>query len=112
MRALDGRAHDTVEAVFEDRDGNLWIGSTRGLERIRDGVFTTYTATEGLPAATQGPVYTDDDDRSWVAPATGGLTGSGAARSNASPPAVSAPMSSTRLPGAPTRSGSAASAAA
>ena len=28
---------------------------------------------QGLPAATQGPVYADDDERIWFAPSTGGL---------------------------------------
>ena len=31
-----------VSAVFEDRDGNLWVGTDRGIERWRDRVFTTY----------------------------------------------------------------------
>lgn len=61
-----------VTSVFEDRDRNLWIGTNRGIERLRDGVFTTYSSAQGLPAGTYGPVYVDDT-RTWVAPVDGGL---------------------------------------
>jgi signal transduction histidine kinase/ligand-binding sensor domain-containing protein len=61
-----------VTTVFEDRDRNLWIGTNRGIERLRDGIFTTYSAAGGLPTGTYGPVYVDGD-RTWIAPFAGGL---------------------------------------
>ncbi len=61
-----------VTSVFEDRDRNLWIGTNRGIERLRDGVFTTYSAAQGLPDGTYGPVYVDIS-HTWVAPVDGGL---------------------------------------
>ena len=37
-------------SLYEDRDGNLWIGSEDGaLMRYRAGGFTTYTIEQGLP---------------------------------------------------------------
>lgn len=63
----------TVTAAFEDRDGNLWIGTTRGIERWRDGVFTAYSSAQGLPSASSGPVYLDSIGRTWFAPSDGGL---------------------------------------
>ena len=68
----DRRRRGIVTGLFEDRDGNLWIGTTRGIERIRDGAFTTYSSAQGLPSDVYGPVYVDSD-RTWVAPADGGL---------------------------------------
>ena len=36
--------------MFEDRDGNLWIGTEgQGVTRYKDGIFTTYTTENGLP---------------------------------------------------------------
>lgn len=61
-----------VTSIFEDRDRNLWIGTNRGIERLRDGVFTTYSAAQGLPDGSYGPVYVDDR-RTWIAPVDGGL---------------------------------------
>src|SRR6267142_363237 len=63
-----------INALFEDREGNLWAGGGRGLERIRDGTFVTYTLAAGSPPSKQdGPVYVDSENRTWFAPAGGGL---------------------------------------
>src|SRR5262245_45616262 len=69
----DRARRGAVTTVFEDRDRNLWIGTNRGIERLRDGVFTTYSAAQGLPTDTYGPVYVDANRRAWIAPAAGGL---------------------------------------
>jgi signal transduction histidine kinase/ligand-binding sensor domain-containing protein len=63
---------DAVTAVFEDRDRNLWIGTNRGIERLRDGVFTTYSDAQGLPAGTYGALDVDADC-TWIAPIERGL---------------------------------------
>jgi signal transduction histidine kinase/ligand-binding sensor domain-containing protein len=62
-----------VTSVFEDREGNVWIGTERGIERWRDPVFTSYSTPEGLPASAVGPVYVDSRERTWFAPTSGGL---------------------------------------
>jgi ligand-binding sensor domain-containing protein len=62
----------TITAVFEDRDRNLWVGTTDGIERWRNGVFTTYATAQGLPSDSSGPVYVDST-RTWFAPSRGGL---------------------------------------
>jgi ligand-binding sensor domain-containing protein len=70
-RAPGNRRH--VSTLFEDREGNLWVGGDRGIERWRDPVFTTYSTAQGLPADTIGPLFVDGQDRTWFAPTTGGL---------------------------------------
>ena len=62
-----------VTALFEDREGILWMGTRRGIERLRDSVFTTYSLAAGLPAEINGPVYVDPRGRTWFAPSQGGL---------------------------------------
>src|SRR5262249_16020325 len=64
---------DAVTAVFEDREGNLWIGSAGGIERLRDSAFVTYSSFEGLPSDRSGPVYADLEERTWFAPVDVGL---------------------------------------
>jgi signal transduction histidine kinase/ligand-binding sensor domain-containing protein len=74
VRKDDERAVPTnVTALFEDRDSNLWIGTTDGLERMRDGVFTSYASPQGLPSDSAGPLFIDADGRTWFAPTRGGL---------------------------------------
>jgi ligand-binding sensor domain-containing protein/signal transduction histidine kinase len=73
--SIAGRQHPGahVASVFEDRDGSLWVGTDRGIERWRDPVFTTFSVREGLPSDAVGPVYVDPLQRTWFAPTTGGL---------------------------------------
>lgn len=62
-----------VSTIFEDRENNIWAATPRGLERFRNTVFTTFSASDGPPGATNGPVYVDTEGRTWFAPAKGGL---------------------------------------
>jgi signal transduction histidine kinase len=70
----DGRrSHEAVTALFEDREGDLWIGRAGGIERLRDSAFVTYSRAEGLPADNINPVFVDSEDRLWMPPIDGGL---------------------------------------
>ncbi|MGJ5814438.1 sensor histidine kinase [Paludibaculum fermentans] len=64
---------EAVTAVFEDREGNIWMGSASGVERLRDSVFVTYGEPEGLPSENSGPVFPESAGRTWFAPVDGGL---------------------------------------
>ena len=48
LTAADGLASDDVRVIFEDRSHDIWLGSISGLQRLHRGVFTTYTASDGL----------------------------------------------------------------
>ena len=51
-RPSNGLSSNAVRAIQEDRDGALWIGTRGGgLNRLKDGRFTTYT-DEGRPRRT------------------------------------------------------------
>jgi ligand-binding sensor domain-containing protein len=41
-------ASDGVQALYLDRDQTLWIATRHGLNRLKDGRFTTYTVNDGL----------------------------------------------------------------
>ena len=70
----DARTRGNATALFEDRDGLIWIGTTRGLERLRDGVFTTWSGAQGLLVDAIGPVHVDPASGDvWFAPVDGGL---------------------------------------
>jgi ligand-binding sensor domain-containing protein len=64
---------NAVTAIFEDREGDLWIGSANSLERLRDSAFVTYSLPEGLPADGSKPLYVDSENRLWFPPVDGGL---------------------------------------
>ena len=70
---IDRQKEDAVTALYLDDEDVIWYGGSHGIERLRDGTFTTYTSSEGLPPTGTGPVYVDSDGRTWFAPLTGGL---------------------------------------
>jgi ligand-binding sensor domain-containing protein len=47
----DGLTSNDVRLIFEDRSGDIWLGTISGLQRLHKGGFTTYTALDGLPGA-------------------------------------------------------------
>ena len=67
------RGDGGINAIFEDRDGNIWVGGAQGLERVQDSIFLTYSPAVSLPSESNGPIYVDPDNRTWFAPASGGL---------------------------------------
>jgi signal transduction histidine kinase len=69
----DTKPGEPVTSLFEDREGDLWIGREQGIERRRASTFTGYLAAEGLPSQANGPIYVDEEDRTWFAPFDGGL---------------------------------------
>ena len=64
---------ESMTALFEDREGSLWIGHADGIERLRDSAFVTYSLPEGVPTDGSNPVYVDSEGRAWFPPVTGGL---------------------------------------
>ena len=72
--ANDTLASDLVLALFEDREGDLWIGTeASGLTVLRDQKITTYTAKDGLSDDLIRCVYQDHAGASWFG-TNGGLT--------------------------------------
>ncbi|MGA7314070.1 MAG: two-component regulator propeller domain-containing protein [Silvibacterium sp.] len=49
LTAKDGLASNDARILFEDNTHDIWIGTIAGLQRLHDGVFTTYTEDDGLP---------------------------------------------------------------
>ena len=59
---------DMVRCLFEDREGDLWIGANGGLSRWRNDIFMVYGKPEGLPSDAPNAVFQDS-----TRPRLGGL---------------------------------------
>ena len=46
----NGLSSVDISSVTEDRNGNIWVGSSEGAMKITQSNFSTFTAADGLPA--------------------------------------------------------------
>jgi len=56
----DGLSGNSIWAIFEDREGDIWVGTNEGLDRFRDFAVPTlsgFNATYSLVAANDGSVW-------------------------------------------------------
>jgi PAS domain S-box-containing protein len=66
MSTAQGIVDNEVLSVAEDREGTLWIGTLRGMQRLKDGKITTYTVKDGLPVNIARNILVDRDDNLWI----------------------------------------------
>jgi len=64
---LDGLSGDISCSLFEDREGNVWFASSRGLDRFRELPVTTISTKQGLSSDSTLSVVAATDGSIWVA---------------------------------------------
>src|SRR5262249_15130448 len=62
----DGLSGDTVSALFEDREGNVWVATWNGLDRFREFAVATFTVNQGLSNSIVGSVLAARDGSVWL----------------------------------------------
>ena len=66
---------NVVDALLEDRQGNLWIGTLGGgLTRLSDGRFQTFTTRDGLSNNVVTCLLQDASGDIWIGSYGGGLS--------------------------------------
>ncbi len=63
----DGLSGDISCSLFEDREGNVWFGSSRGLDRFRELPVTTISVKQGLSSDAASSLAAGADGSVWVA---------------------------------------------
>jgi signal transduction histidine kinase len=62
----DGLAGGTVNSIFEDKDGTLWISANGGFSWLRGDRFITVTRANGLPGDVVTAATEDDEGQLWL----------------------------------------------
>jgi signal transduction histidine kinase/ligand-binding sensor domain-containing protein len=62
----DGLSGDTVGAIFEDKEGNLWVTTDRGVDMFRDLPVLTFSTSEGFIGSLVRSVLALSDGAVWV----------------------------------------------
>ncbi len=65
--ASDGLSGQIVVDLFEDREGNIWVATSGGLDRFHDSAITTYTIKQGLSSDFVNSVLADSNGNVWLA---------------------------------------------
>lgn len=66
FRSADGLSGDAINAIFEDREGTVWIATSKGIDNFRDLSIISYSIREGLSAELAGSVLAARDGRVFI----------------------------------------------
>ena len=66
FRGEEGLSSNTVIGFFEDREGNLWVTTSKGLDFFRESRVVTFSTSEGLSSDHAGSVLVADDGTVWI----------------------------------------------
>jgi len=67
----DGLTSNLVSSIFEDREGNIWIASSAGLDRFRDYAVPAISENQGLADAFSNTVLAARNGDLWAASFSG-----------------------------------------
>src|SRR4029077_20819673 len=61
----------SVNALFEDREGNIWVATDDGLDRFRDFAVLTISMQQGLSSRGVSSIVIASDGSLWVGASDG-----------------------------------------
>ena len=66
LGSADGLSSNTVTNLYQDREGSLWVVTSKGIDRLRDYRVMTVSAREGLTGDSVGSVLASSDGTVWI----------------------------------------------
>lgn len=64
--SADGLSSDSVSAIYEDTEGDIWIATTEGIDCLRNLRVTTFSTRQGLSANLVDSVLAARDGTIWI----------------------------------------------
>ncbi|MBI5541981.1 MAG: hypothetical protein HY951_18135, partial [Bacteroidia bacterium] len=62
----DGLSSNNVKCLTTDNSGNLWVGTTFGINKFNGTTFTNYSTAQGLPSNNIKSLTTDASGNIWI----------------------------------------------
>ena len=62
----DGLSGDRIQCLFEDREGNIWVGTTEGLDRFRETTVSSISVQEGISSPSVQTALVARDQSVWL----------------------------------------------
>jgi len=66
FRSSDGLTGNVINAIYEDRERNIWVLTSGGLDRFRVPKVLTFSSREGMSSDLAGSVLAASDGTVWV----------------------------------------------
>ena len=65
--AAQGLSGDEVRSIYEDREGNVWTTTDKGVDLFRDMPIVNFASSEGLIGGEASAIIARNDNSLWVA---------------------------------------------
>ena len=66
LGGADGLSSDSVQSFYEDREGNVWVATSRGIDRFHDTPVISFSIREGLTSEDADSVFAAHDGTVWI----------------------------------------------
>jgi ligand-binding sensor domain-containing protein len=66
-----GLSSESVNSLFEDREGNIWVATTEGLDRFRDFAIPTFSYEQGFSSRGLFSILAARDGSLWLGASNG-----------------------------------------
>jgi signal transduction histidine kinase/ligand-binding sensor domain-containing protein len=66
FRSTDGLSSDSIYRFCQDREGNVWVATSKGIDMFRDTRVATFSTREGLRTEEVGSVLASRDGTIWI----------------------------------------------
>jgi signal transduction histidine kinase/ligand-binding sensor domain-containing protein len=66
FRSSDGLSGDAVTGLFQDREENIWVSTSRGIDKFRDLRVASFSTRQGLSSDQVNSVLASRDGTVWI----------------------------------------------